>query len=115
MNIAVILAGGTGTRVGANIPKQFIEVLGKPILAYTLEDFQLNSEIDAIEIVCHKDWMDEVRRICDEYSISKLRWLTIGGAIFQESTLNGVYNLKDKISPDDIVVISFGYFLFRDV
>lgn len=108
MNIAVILAGGTGTRVGANIPKQFIEVLGKPILAYTLENFQLNSEIDAIEIVCHKDWMDEVRRICDEYSISKLRWLTIGGATFQESTLNGVYNLKDKISPDDIVVISFG-------
>ena len=108
MNIAVILAGGTGTRVGANIPKQFIEVLGKPILAYTLENFQLNSEIDAIEIVCHKDWMDEVRRICDEYSISKLCWLTIGGATFQESTLNGVYNLKDKISPDDIVVISFG-------
>lgn len=108
MNIAVILAGGTGTRVGANIPKQFMQVLGKPILAYTLENFQLNSEIDAIEIVCHKDWMDEVRRICDEYSISKLRWLTIGGATFQESTLNGVYNLKDKISPDDIVVISFG-------
>ncbi len=108
MNIAVILAGGTGTRVGANRPKQFIQVLGKPILAYTLENFQLNSEIDAIEIVCHKDWIDEVGRICDEYSISKLRWLTIGGATFQESTLNGVYNLKDKISPDDIVVISFG-------
>lgn len=108
MNIAVILAGGTGTRVGANIPKQFIEVLGKPILAYTLENFQLNSEIDAIEIVCHKDWIDEVKQICDEHGISKLRWITTGGATFQESTLNGIYNLRDKISPDDIVVISFG-------
>ncbi len=108
MNVAVILAGGTGTRVGANIPKQFIEVLGKPILAYTLENFQLNSKIDAIEIVCHKDWIDEVKRICDKYGISKLRWLTIGGSTFQESTLYGIYNLRDKISPDDIVVISFG-------
>ena len=108
MNIAVILAGGTGTRVGANIPKQFIEILGKPILAYTLENFQFNSKIDAIEVVCHKDWVDEVKRICDVYGISKLRWLTIGGDTFQKSTLNGVYNLRDKISQDDIVVISFG-------
>ena len=108
MNIAVVLAGGTGTRVGANIPKQFIEVQGKPILAYTLDNFQNNSEIDAIEVVCHKDWIDEVRSICDKYGISKLRWLTIGGDTFQESTLNGIFNLKDKIAPSDIVVVSFG-------
>lgn len=108
MNIAVILAGGTGTRVGADIPKQFIEVLGKPILAYTLDNFQNDPEIDAIEIVCHKDWVDHVRRICDRYGVSKLRWLTVGGMTFQESTLNGIYNLRDKISPDDIVVVSFG-------
>lgn len=108
MNIAVILAGGTGSRVGANIPKQFIKVLGKPVLAYTLENFQRNPEINAIEVVCHKDWVDEVKRICDEYSISKLRWLTTGGFTFQESTLNGIYNLRDKISQHDIVVISFG-------
>ena len=52
MNVAIILAGGTGTRVGANLPKQFIQVNGKPILAYTLEIFQKNKNIDFIEIVC---------------------------------------------------------------
>ena len=108
MNIAVVLAGGTGTRVGANIPKQFIEVMGKPILAYTLDNFQDDPEIEAIEVVCHKDWVDHVREICEQYDISKLRWLTTGGETFQESTMNGIFNLKDKISPDDIVVVSFG-------
>ena len=108
MNIAVVLAGGTGTRVGANIPKQFIEILGKPILAYTLDNFEKDPEIDAIEVVCHRDWGDEVKRICEKYEIQKLRWLTTGGATFQESTLNGIFNLRDKISRDDLVVISFG-------
>ena len=108
MNIAVVLAGGTGTRVGANIPKQFIEVQGKPILAYTLDNFQNDPEIDAIEVVCHKDWVDHVQEICTQYGISKLRWLTTGGETFQESTMNGIFNLKDKISSDDIVVVSFG-------
>lgn len=108
MNIAVILAGGTGTRVGANIPKQFIEVLGKPILAYTLDNFQVDPEIDAIEVVCHKDWVNEVKSICDRYGIDKLRWLTTGGDTFQESTMNGIFNLRDIINGDDIVIVSFG-------
>ena len=108
MNIAVVLAGGTGTRVGASIPKQFITIKDKPILAYTLENFQGDSEIDAIEVVCHKDWIEEVRSICEKYGIDKLRWLTTGGDTFQESTLNGIFNLRDKISGDDLVVVSFG-------
>ncbi len=108
MNIAMILAGGTGTRVGANIPKQFIEVMGKPILAYTLEIFQNDREIDAIEVVCHKDWLDEVKRIGTTYGISKIKWITVGGATFQESVINGVENLSGKVSEEDIVVISFG-------
>ena len=108
MNTAIILAGGTGTRVGANIAKQFIEVHGKPILAYTLENFQNNSEINAIEVVCHKDWVQNVNNICSQHSISKLKWLTNGGTTFQESTLNGIFNLRGRISRDDIVVIAFG-------
>ena len=108
MNIGVILAGGTGTRVGAGVPKQFIKVEDKPILAYTLEIFQNNQNIDAIEIVCHKDWIDEVEQICSEYGITKKKWICTGGASFQESTMNGIMNLKGKIAEDDIVVISFG-------
>lgn len=108
MNIGVILAGGTGTRVGAGIPKQFIEVRNKPILAYTLEIFQTNENIDAIEIVCHKDWVEEVEAICNKYKITKMKWLCTGGDTFQESTMNGIMNLKGKVQQDDIVVISFG-------
>ena len=108
MNIGVILAGGTGTRVGAGIPKQFIEVLGKPILAYTLEIFQKNPNIDALEIVCHKAWINEVKKICTDYHITKANWFCTGGNTFQESTMNGILNLKGKIKNDDIVVISFG-------
>lgn len=108
MNIGIILAGGSGTRVGADIPKQFIEVQSKPILAYTLELFQRNQNIDAIEIVCHKDWVDEVEKICDYYDITKKKWICTGGETFQESTMNGIFNLKEKIKDEDIVVISFG-------
>lgn len=108
MNIGIILAGGTGTRVGASIPKQFIKINGKPILAYTLDIFQSCSSIDAIEIVCHKDWLEEVHCIIESYGISKAKWVTVGGSTFQESTMNGVFNLRDKVSSEDIVVISFG-------
>ena len=108
MNVGMILAGGTGSRVGAGIPKQFIKIMNKPILAYTLEIFQNNEHIDAIEIVCHKDWCDDVENICKEYGISKKRWLCTGGSTFQESTMNGIFNLKGEIGEDDIVVISFG-------
>lgn len=108
MNVAVILAAGTGTRVGANVPKQFVEIMKKPILAYTLEVFQNNMNIDAIEIVCHKDWTNKIIEICKKYKISKLQWIAEGGETFQESTINGVVNLKNKLAPEDIVVISFG-------
>lgn len=108
MTTAILLAGGTGTRVGADIPKQFIKILGKPILAYTLEVFQNNRNIDAIEVVCHRDWVDEVRNICDTYGISKMKWLCVGGDTFQESTMNGVFHLKEHLQPEDIVVLSFG-------
>ena len=49
MNVAIILAGGKGVRMGLNIPKQFVEVLGKPIIAYTLDIFQQHQEIDAVD------------------------------------------------------------------
>lgn len=108
MNIAVILAGGTGTRVGAKCPKQFILFNDKPILAYTIDLFEANPNIDAIEIVCHKDWIDYVQGMTKEFGYTKVRWITNGGNTFQDSTVNGVLNLKGQIADDDIVVISFG-------
>lgn len=108
MNVAVILAGGTGTRVGANIPKQFIEVDGRTILSYTIQLFQENNNIDAIEIVCHKDWIKFVTYLVQRENFDKVRWITNGGNTFQESVINGVFALKDDLGKNDIVIISFG-------
>ena len=108
MNVAVILAGGIGSRVGASRPKQFIEVLGKPVLAYTIEVFQNHPEIDAIEVVCHKLWKDYLHGMVEEYGFDKVRWIADGGDTFQESVLNGIDYLSDKISRDDMVLVHFG-------
>ena len=108
MNIAVILAGGVGSRVGADRPKQFIEVLGKPILAYTIDVFQNHPEIDAIEVVCHKSWKDYLNGMIEEYDLNKVKWISDGGETFQESVLNGINYLSDKIAREDIVLVHFG-------
>lgn len=108
MNIAVILAGGVGNRVGASIPKQFIEVLGKPVLAYTIEAFENHPEVDAILVVCVKSYIDYMVEMKEKYSFSKLRWVTEGGDTFQESVLNGINFLEGKIADDDTVLVHFG-------
>lgn len=108
MITALILAGGVGSRVGANRPKQFIEVLDKPVLAYTIEIFENHPEIDVIEVVCHKSWKDYLEEMIDKYHYSKVKWITDGGDTFQESVMNGVNYLKDKISNDDYVLIQYG-------
>ena len=107
MNIAVVLAGGVGSRIGRNIPKQFIKIMGKPIIAYTVENFQKNPNIDAIEIVVHKDWIDECKAIMSEYSFDKVKWYTEGGATFLESAMKGLDNLQGHIDDDDIIVFSY--------
>lgn len=108
MNIAVILAGGVGNRLGAGIPKQFVEILGKPILAYTLEPFEKHPDIDAILVVCVKPYKDYIWELKKKYGFSKLRWVTDGGSTFQESMLNGVKYLEDKAQSNDIALFHFG-------
>lgn len=108
MNVAVILAGGVGSRLGAGIPKQFVEILGKPILAYTIEPFERHPDIDAILVVCVKPYMDYIWELKEKYGFSKLRWVTEGGSTFQGSVINGVDFLSDKAQPDDTVLFHFG-------
>ena len=108
MNIAVILAGGVGNRLGAGIPKQFVEILGKPILAYTIEPFEKHPDVDAILVVCVKPYIDYIWKLKDKYGFSKLKWVTEGGSTFQESVINGVNFLSDKAKPDDTVLFHFG-------
>ena len=108
MNIAVILAGGVGNRLGAGIPKQFVEILGKPILAYTIEPFDKHPDIDAILVVCVKPYMDYIWELKRKYGFEKLAWVTEGGATFQESVMNGMNYLSDKAQKDDTVLFHFG-------
>lgn len=108
MNIAIIIAGGVGARMGREIPKQFIEVDGKTVLAYTLESFQRHPMVDAIEVICIKGWEDVLMKDAEKYGITKLRWVVEGGASCQESIRNGVFNLRDKCSPDDIIIVHDG-------
>lgn len=108
MNIAVILAGGVGNRLGAGIPKQFVEILGKPILAYTLEPFDKHPDVDAILVVCVKPYVDYIWELKEKYGFEKLKWVTEGGATFQESVMNGMNYLSDKAQRDDTVLFHFG-------
>jgi len=107
-NIAVILAGGVGSRLGADRPKQFVEILGKPVLAYTLEAFQNHPDIDAIEVVCVESHMNYLQDMVIEYGFDKVRWITKGGKDFQHSVMNGINNLRGKVADDDNVIVHFG-------
>ena len=106
MAIAVILAGGVGIRMGHDIPKQFIEVLGKPVIVHTLEVFENNPEIDAIEVVAVSEYAAEVESYKVKYNITKLKWVVHGGKTCQDSIRNGVMGLENICSPDDIIVLA---------
>ena len=108
MNIAVILAGGVGTRVGASIPKQFIEVQGKPILIHTIEKFQNCSMVDAIEVVCIASYMDEFKQMVEKFNLTKVKYIVEGGSTYQGSVINGLKALEPVCEDDDIVAIHFG-------
>ena len=108
MNVAIIIAGGSGHRMGQDIPKQFINVYDKPVLIYTLEGFQRHPQIDVIEVVCIDGWHDVLWAYAHQFNITKLKWVISGGNTGQESIRNGVFNLEGKAGADDIVVIHDG-------
>lgn len=108
MNIAIIIAGGSGQRSGQDIPKQFIHVYDKPILIYTLEGFQRHPQIDAIGLVCIDGWHDVARAYANQFNIDKLKWIISGGKTTQESIRNGVLHLEGVSSEEDIIIIHDG-------
>ncbi|MCM1320688.1 MAG: 2-C-methyl-D-erythritol 4-phosphate cytidylyltransferase [Treponema brennaborense] len=77
----------------------------KPVIIHTLENFQRNNNIDGIIIVCVKDWMIHLKEILNEYAISKVFAVVEGGGSGHDSTRNGLFFLRDKLSPEDYVVI----------
>ena len=105
MNYVVIIAGGVGSRLGASVPKQFVEVLGKPVIAYTMEHFQNHPEIDAIELVCVDGFQEHLKDIADKYGITKVLKIVKGGSEYERSIMNGVAGLDGIAKPDDLVII----------
>lgn len=117
MNYVIIIAGGVGSRLGASVPKQFVEVLGKPVIAYVMEHFQNHSEIDAIELVCVDGYQEHLKYIADKYEITKVIKMVKGGSEYERSIMNGVAGLEGIAKPDDVVMIHWAAspFLSEDI
>lgn len=105
MNYVVLLAGGVGNRLGAGIPKQFVNVLGKPVIVYTMQAYQNHPEIDGIELVCVDGFQDELKRITEDNHITKVIKIVKGGAEYENSIMNGVEGLKGIAKDNDVVMI----------
>lgn len=109
MNIALLTAGGTGNRMGQDIPKQFMTIDNKPVLIYTMESFQRSPEIDGICVICLKGWEVVLQSYANQYNITKLKWIFEGAETNQGSIYNGLVGLKEAgCSDDDIVLVQDG-------
>lgn len=102
--VAIILAGGKSIRNHQNIPNQFINILGKPVIVYVLEAYQAHPAIDDIYVVCLKGWEQIVTAYAEQYSITKLRDLIPAASSGILSVKNGLEAIKDKYNDDDIIV-----------
>lgn len=105
MNIALIIAGGSGARMHQNIPKQFLTVNERPVIMYTLEAFQKHPEIDDIAVVCIDGWESVLWAYANQFNITKLKYVIPGGRNGQDSIRNGVYELEKHYEPENIVLI----------
>lgn len=111
MNIALILSGGTGTRLGANIPKQYIEVCGRPVISYCIEQFVRHKDIDAIQIVADKQWQEIILKCfksnkCSEIDCNKkFRGFSKPGANRQLSIYYGLRDICLYTKESDYIMI----------
>ena len=105
MNIGLLIAGGSGSRMHQDIPKQFLTVNEKPVIVYTLEAFQNHPMIDSIAVVCIAGWENVLSAYAKQFNITKLEYIIPGGENGQGSIRNGVYELEKHFSSDDVVLI----------
>lgn len=105
MNILLLMMGGSGTRFGANIPKQYIELENRPIFSYILEAHQNCAHIDKIVIVSHGNWIGYVEEWAKWLDADKVVSVVEGGANRSSSVKNGIMSMKDWVQPDDVILI----------
>lgn len=105
MNIALILAGGTGTRFGSGIPKQYMSVRGKMIITHCLHAFGIHPQIDAIQIVAHQQWHKEICRQIPKDAGRKLRGFSEPGTNRQRSIYHGLQDIMRYAQKPDTVIV----------
>lgn len=108
MNIAIITAAGSGTRMKQDIPKQFLHVDNKPLVVYSMHAFQQHPSIDAILVVTLDSWIDVLWAYARQFNINKLKWVVPGGETGQESIHNGLVELQQHCKNEDIVIVHDG-------
>ena len=106
MNYALIIAGGSGNRMGQDIPKQFMHVDDCPIIVHTLLAFERHPDIHGIAVVCLDGWQTVLRSYANQFSVTKLKWIFKGGDSGMESIHNGIYGLcEEGCQGEDLVLI----------
>ncbi len=105
MNIALLTAAGSGTRMHQDIPKQFIHVDNKPVIIHTMEAFQNHPSVDAIIVVTIESWTDVLWAYAKQFNITKLKWVVPGGETGQDSIKNGLDKLKKEVGEDNTTVM----------
>lgn len=110
MNYAIVLAAGVGQRMrNGGLPKQFLKLMGKPIIIYTLEKFEQSIDIDKIIVVCHGSYVDYMHKLLEQYQITKVEKIIVGGSDRQNSLQRGLETIKELGGKEeDIVVIHDG-------
>jgi len=103
--VALIIAGGTGQRMGSDTPKQFLPLAGRPVLAHTLAAFETHPDITHIVVVCVEGWLDSVRDIASAYDITKLADVIPGGETGHDSIRSGVFRVEALYGADSIVLV----------
>jgi 2-C-methyl-D-erythritol 4-phosphate cytidylyltransferase len=109
VNIALLFAGGIGTRMNSRaLPKQFLEIHGKPIIIHTLEHFEAHPDIDSIAIAILPEYRQHLMKLLKRYEIEKVRWVVDGGKTGQESRHNALKTVAADCPEDAIVLIHDG-------
>lgn len=109
MNIAVIFAGGIGSRMSsATLPKQFLEIHGTPLIVHTIQHFQDHPEIDRIAVSILPEWRDRFARLVARYELTKVNWIVDGGATGQESRHRALRAVANEAPADTVVLLHDG-------
>ena len=109
MTTALIFAGGAGRRMNSRSkPKQFLEMHGKPIIIYTLEHFEYHEQVDAIVVVCIREWIEELKGLLNRFGITRVKEIVPGGETGHDSIYHGLVSMKKYCGEKDIVLIHDG-------